>query len=801
MCAAQRNHAVHGLRTEQGTVADLSKGRTSDGSALRKGETGRQAYRLEVPGALSAAALSVVSFKAVERLGEPYVVTVALTHPLEQGRADYVGKPATFVIDPGDGTEPRTFAGCITRFTKTAETRDFHGYEIDLEPLVARLRLTRATRIYQHKTAPETIEAILRRHGLLGHQFAFKLLRKYPQHKFRFQYQMSDWAYIRLLMEQEGIYSYFIPGEFGEFLVFGDDIDHYIYKPQLHVPYRETAGLESGVEAVHGLRTHAKAVAESFLVADYNPDPAWEPIQGEANVARSDKTTYGRPYVFGTHHLDMAGAKWEAQLRHEAEVAGQVVYEGESSVLALRPARILRMDKDLPDAPHGQVIIEVIHSGARDAAYRNSFKSIPSDRRFRLPLDEANWPKIPGTLSARITSPSKYPYAYLTPQGYYTVRFEFDFETWPGGGECVPLRLAKPFAGAFQTGFHFPLIDGTEAAIAFRDGNPNKPYIAHVHHNSCQPDLITNQDRWLSRNVIRTQRDNKIELEDWEGQEHIKLSTEHSGKTQLTLGHMVDGKWKRRGEGFELRTDAQGAVRAGGGLFVSADMQKKALGKQNDMTPAMDQFQLTQAQAQELAQVARAAQAEVADMKAENQWLKDELADLKRAVIALSAPNGIGLATPDRVMVAAGKDVSVTTSSRFNVNAVRNVAIVAGEVLSLLAYRMGVKLFAVRGDVQIQAQSGAIQMASEKDATITSSNGRVVIEAKDELLFKCGGSYLRLTCTGIEDATRGDRISKAAAHVRQGPASIPADLPVLPKPAATACALDAARTGMPFARF
>ncbi|MGO4610439.1 DUF2345 domain-containing protein, partial [Variovorax sp. 2RAF20] len=109
---------------------------------------------------------------------------------------------------------------------------------------------------------------------------------------------------------------------------------------------------------------------------------------------------------------------------------------------------------------------------------------------------------------------------------------------------------------------------------------------------------------------------------------------------------------------------------------------------------------------------------------------------------------GIGLATPDRVMVAAGKDVSVTTSSRFNVNAVRNVAIVAGEVLSLLAYRMGVKLFAVRGDVQIQAQSGAIQMASEKDATITSSNGRVVIEAKDELLFKCGGSYLRLTCTG-----------------------------------------------------
>ncbi|MGO4417079.1 type VI secretion system Vgr family protein, partial [Cupriavidus sp. KB_39] len=182
--------------------------------------------------------------------------------------------------------------------------------------------------------------------------------------------------------------------------------------------------------------------------------------------------------------------------------------------------------------------------------------------------------------------PSRYPYAYLTQQGYYTVRFDFDFEDWPGGGECVPLRLAKPFAGALQTGFHFPLIDGTEAAIAFRDGNPNKPYIAHVHHNSRQTDLITNQDRWLSRNVIRTQSDNKLEFEDWEGQEHVKLSTEHSGKSQLTLGHMVDGKWKRRGEGFELRTSGWGAIRGGKGLFITADDQPKASGQQLDMAPA-----------------------------------------------------------------------------------------------------------------------------------------------------------------------------------------------------------------------
>lgn len=205
----------------------------------------------------------MVSFEAVERIGETYTVTIQLTHPLELDRADYLNKDATFLIDAGDGSEPRKFVGCITRFSKTRQTRDFSGYEIVVEPLVARLKLTRASRIYQQQTAPQIIEAILRRHGPKGHQFAFKLRRKYAQHRFRMQYELSDLAYIRLLCEQEGLYFYFTPGKFGEMVVFGDDIDHYIYQPELHVPYRETAGLESGQEAVFSLKMHAKTIPES----------------------------------------------------------------------------------------------------------------------------------------------------------------------------------------------------------------------------------------------------------------------------------------------------------------------------------------------------------------------------------------------------------------------------------------------------------------------------------------------------------------------------------------------------------
>ncbi|MES2010367.1 MAG: type VI secretion system tip protein VgrG [Pseudomonadota bacterium] len=742
---------------------------------------GRQAYHLDVPRAASAAELSVVSFEAVERLGELYTVTIRLTHPLELDRAEYLNRDATFVIDPGDGSEPRRFAGWISAFSRTKRTRDFFAYEIVLRPLAARLELVRTTRIYQNKTAPEIIEAILRRHELRGHQFALKVRRKYTQHKFRFQYQLSDWEYVQLLMRQEGLYCYFIPGKFGEMIVFGDDIDHYVYQPELRVPYRETAGLEAGIEAVSDIQVHARTVPESVLVADYNPDQAWEPIKGEANVARKDKTTYGQQYIYGTHHLDMAEAKWEAQLRHEALLAGQLVYAGESNVLRLHSGCILRMDEPLAEAPNGQVITEVIHTGGRDAAYRNTYQAIPSDRRFRLPLDEENWPKIQGTLSARITSPGQYQYAYLTKAGHYIVRFDFDFEPWPKGMESAAIPLAKPYAGGLHTGFHFPLIDGTEVAIAFRDGNPNKPYIAHALHNSRQEDLITTQDRWLSRNLIRTQSNNKLRMEDWKGEESIKLSTEYGGKTQLNLGYLVDRNKKKRGEGFELRTDAWGAIRGGKGLFLSADAQPNAGGQQLDMEAAVAQLESALQIARALASAATSANADGADTDSQKQVVT-ALNRLSEPSLLASAPASVGIVAGRGAQISARDNVAVVAERNVDVSAVKRFTVAAGEAVSMFAQKFGIKLFAGKGKVEIQAQSDAMSLAADRDVTVSSVNGAVRIAAKRELILECGGAFVRLADGNVTIGGPGDLILKVITMQKQGVASLNDAMQPLPKP-------------------
>src|SRR5450830_1046918 len=662
---------------------------------LLKTLTGQQQYHVKVPGTASAALLSVVSFEATEALGEPYRIVVQLTHPQELDRAQYLGKEASFNITPSvidafsghvnDAQEGRTFAGCITQFNKRKQTHDFHSYEIVIEPLVARLRLTHASRVFQKQTAPQIIEAILRRHDFNGNQFQFKTRRTYPEHAFRLQYQLSDWDYIHLLMQQEGLYSYFTPGKFGDIIVFGDDIDHYIYKPELKVPYRETAGLESGQETVFSLQTQSQTVPASYRVADYHPANAWERFKEDANIARADKTTYGQPYVYGSHHLDQASAKWEAQLRHEAAITRQIVYTGESNILELRPARILRMDRSLPDAPNGQVIVSVTHSGARDAAYKNSYTAIPSDRRFRIPLDEANWPKIAGTLSARVTSPGKYPHAYITKHGHYTVRFDLDFDEWHPGGESVPLRLAKPFAGANETGFHFPIIDGTEAAIAFMDGK---------------------------------------------------------------------------------------------GVFISADLQTKAGGKQLDMQAAQTMLNQLQAQAQGLAQAAAVAKAEVADLQQQNDWLRNSVAELKEAVLLLSSPAGIAAATPRHINLSAGQDIMQRSGDDHSISVGKRFLLAASQGLSMFAHKMGIKLFAARGKIQIQAQSDNLEMIGQQDVQITSAAGKTVVNAANGVILHGGGSaYIKVLGDNVEIGGAGKLNLKIGSVAKDGPGAMSLPLP------------------------
>jgi len=131
-------------------------------------------------------------------------------------------------------------------------------------------------------------------------------------------------------------------------------------------------------------------------------------------------------------------------------------------------------------------------------------------------------------------------------------------------------------------------------------------------------------------------------MEDRQGQEHIKLATDYQ-KTQLNLGHIVDSNRNKRGdngEGFELRTDGSGAIRACRGILLSAH-GKTPEDRVFDMDETIARLEQALALAKSLNRAATVANNRPTDEPTQTRRLKESLKDLKEAGLIQTAPAGI----------------------------------------------------------------------------------------------------------------------------------------------------------------
>ncbi|WP_459481270.1 type VI secretion system Vgr family protein, partial [Pseudomonas sp. No.21] len=512
--------------------------------------------------------LDVLAFVGDETLSQPFTYQVEFTssqRDLPSRRI--VGQPASFslfappapVPFAGLGAPPaqplRTLHGVVTGFRRISGSNDEARYEITLQPRLTLLGRGRQYRIYQHLSVPEIVEQILRsdRHRWAGQDFFFDLRRDYPKREQVMQYDESDLAFIQRLLAEVGIWYRFTADErLGiDVVEFHDDQRNYRFGVQL--PYRPPSGtVSSGQDAVWDLQTSHGVVERNLRIRAYTPRDATAYLDGDLDQTRGDPTTYGEAYHYGEPYieLDDPGSRDEdlksesgyfyARLAHERYLNDQTRLDGRTSSATLAPGQVLKIEGGAPEAfTPGAVITRLVTVAARDRSFEARFEAIPYSESvcFRPPLLPR--PVIAGTIPARVTSAQADDlYSHIDLEGRYKVNFLFDQDTWPAGQESMWLRLARAYAGDTH-GLHLPLIQGTEVGIAFERGDPDRGFIAFALHDSRHPDLVTLKN--YKRNVLRTPSNNKLRLDDTRGQEHIKLSTEHSGKSQLNLGHLVDG--------------------------------------------------------------------------------------------------------------------------------------------------------------------------------------------------------------------------------------------------------------------
>ncbi|EMX0853700.1 type VI secretion system tip protein VgrG, partial [Pluralibacter gergoviae] len=424
---------------------------------------------------------------------------------------------------------------------------------------------------------------------------------------------------------------------------------------------------------------------------------------------------------------------------------------------------------EVPDAFRKGVLITQLRSRARrDRDLEVDFSGIPDGTDYGFRPQPGKRPVMAGTLPARVTSTTENDiYGHIDKDGRYRVNLLFDRAQWETGFESLWVRQSRPYAGDTY-GLHLPLLAGTEVAIGFEDGNPDRPYIAGVLHDSAHPDHVTIEN--YRRNVLRTPANNKIRLDDTRGREHIKVSTEYGGKSQLNLGHLVDSERKPRGEGFELRTDRWGAIRAQKGIFISADGQARAQGQALDIKEAKALLSSALIEMQSLSASAAQAQALAADTGRQQQLLEQRITDLQRAVLLGSAPDGVALVSGEHMQLSAQDNLTLTAGKQMDIGAQKDVTLAAGKRMSLYC-REGAKLFSSHNDIDIQAQGGDLTTWSTHDTHI-SSGKKLVVTAQDELTLICGGGYIKIKGGNVEIGGPGKLLVRNTGIKKTGPASM-----------------------------
>lgn len=584
------------------------------------------------------------------------------------------------------------------------------------------------------------------------------------------QYGEDDLTFVSRQLSEVGIWFRFATDARLKIEVIEFYDDQSGYERGLTLPLRHPSGLFDGeTEAVWGLNTAYSVVEKNVTTRDYNYRTATAEMMTEQHDATGgDNTTYGEAYHYADNFLqkgDKEAAEsgaFYARIRHERYLNEQAILKGQSTSSLLMPGLEIRVQGD--DAPavfrKGVLITGVTASAARDRSYELTFTAIPYSERYGYRPALIPRPVMAGTLPARVTSTVKNDiYAHIDKDGRYRVNLDFDRDAWKPGYESLWVRQSRPYAGDTY-GLHLPLLAGTEVSIAFEEGNPDRPYIAGVKHDSAHTDHVTIQN--YKRNVLRTPANNKIRLDDERGKEHIKVSTEYGGKSQLNLGHLVDAGKQQRGEGFELRTDMWGAVRAKKGIFISADAQDKAQGQVLDMTDALAQLREAQSLVEALCSATEVAKAELADLQTQKVMMSEALEELKKSAMLLSAPEGIAQVTPKSLQLSAGENIISTSGKNSDFSVLKKFTVAAGETVSLFAQKLGIKIFAGKGKVEIQAQGDEMLLDALKDIRISSSEGRILISAKNEIILTSGGGYIRIGDGTVECAAPDKIIERGA---------------------------------------
>lgn len=451
----------------------------------------------------------VDGLRAVERLGEPYTLTVALrTDDLTAEPATLLGKAVSVLIER-DALH-QELAGIVER-VEEGDTDDHALHAtITVVPALRALEHRRNSRVFQDLSIPEILATVLG-DGLGGYGRTIDttaLSADYPPTEYTVQYRETDYELVHRLMEENGI-TYRFASEGGvETMMLGDGATPFgelrsAGNADGMLPVKTTdgdPGLHEDAQQFERVSRLRPTVARTAVFDWHVPRPLQDGEDpGAAPLSSPNGATLGPEredydhrepatlHGYRSSPLDFSQVQRQLELRRAVHQRDAVRCTGRSTATQMTPGLSFELlDHPREDLVGKYVLVAVEHlygsfaGTAAASAYYNRFECIPATVPWR-PDRLHPRPRIPGVQTATVVGPSGEE-IFTDAHGRIKVQFHWD----RGGGfdsdsSCF-VRVVQPWAGNGWGALFLPRV-GMEVTVTFVDGDPDRPIVTGCLYN------------------------------------------------------------------------------------------------------------------------------------------------------------------------------------------------------------------------------------------------------------------------------------------------------------------------------
>ncbi|XQM31943.1 type VI secretion system Vgr family protein [Burkholderia gladioli] len=363
------------------------------------------------------------------------------------------------------------------------------------------------------------------------------------------------------------------------------------------------------------------------------------------------------------------------------------------------------------------------------------------------------------------------------------------------------VRVAQSDTGGGYGGVHMPRV-GEEVIVGYVGGDCDRPIALHrVYNGAVKP-------QWHSNGILSGHRSkeyggsgyNQMVMDDATGQNRVQLMSS-SANSLLHLGYLIDQSGNTRGgylgSGFDLRTDDYGAVRASRGLYVTTHAGP-AGSQPLDVREAQQQLVSAESVIEAMSRASQTHQAEslmnghdalkkftdatqniVPGAQAGGRTAGGGTGNanvFKSPVMLVASPSGIALSTQESVHVSSDEQTNLISGQSTFIASGKSLVASVAEKISLFVQNAGMKLFAAKGKVEIQAHSDDIELIAQKTVKVLSATEKIEVAAQQEILLTSGGAYIRIKDGNIEIHAPGKVDVKGASHAFTGPTQLHTNL-------------------------